>query len=164
MKWKLNAGAVALLLLSACGSARPAELSPTADDARQTLHRARSLHWLVQVYAADSVQAEGKPTRIGSASAVVGGDAVTYEVIDSIYRWSPDVTTESKAAAVTGAVIVGGLGALLGAALCGYGDEDAVSCIGWLGGGGATIGAFLGASVGGLLSPSEGTWVPLWRT
>lgn len=161
MKWTQNAAVVALLLVGACASAHPVEMSPRAHDAKETLHRARSLHWLVQVYVADSVQAEGKPTRLGRTNAVVGGDEVAYAAIDSIYRWSPDVTTVSKAAAITGAVILGGFGAFLGAALCGL---DEPSCFLFLGGGGATVGAFLGASVGGVLSPSEGAWEPLWAT
>ena len=161
MKWKQSASVVALLLLGACASARPAELTPSANDAMDTLLRARSLHWQVQVYVADSVWAEGNPTRLGSTSAVVGGDEVAYAAIDSIYRWSPEVTRISKTAAITGAAILGGLTGLVAFAFC---TDVEPACVLLGGGVGAAIGAFLGASVGGLLSPSEGAWEPLWAT
>lgn len=161
MTWKLNGAVATLLLISACASARPTDSAGSTDGAMDTLRRARALHWSVQLYVADSVHAEGRALRLGSTSAVVGGEEVAYAAIDSIYRWSPEVTVVSKTAAVTGATILGGLGVLMALGLC---TDDQASCALFLGGGGATIGAFLGAAAGGLLSPSEGAWVPLWAT
>ncbi len=154
--------ATLLLALNACTSAPPRQGSPASEptpaNVAEALRRARDMHWTLQVYAADSIHAAGTPAMLGSSSAVLGGAEIPYAAMDSIYRWTPSASAFSKRSAVTGAVIVGGLGAVL-SGLC----YERTSCMAWLIGAGATVGTVLGASIGGILSPSEGEWEVFWR-